>query len=447
MEYKDLLNKLLNQGRERIEELEAFLVKKKEIDISVYEGEVSKYSIAESGGLSLRGLSNNKMGYSYTEKLDESSFNELINDVIENAKYIDEDPEDIFSGSDNYEEQDNFSKELKDVMIEDKIKFLLDLEKEALNLDERVSKVNICSYNEFENERYILNTKNVDLYDKSNGAMIYISVIVKDGEDTKTGMNYKIFNNLSDLNLKEIAKEAVDNGISMLGAKTIKSDNYPIVFENKTFANLISAFSSIFIADNVQKGLSLLKGKLGKEIGSPILTIVDDPFLEDGFASRNFDDEGTSTRFKKIVDNGKLKNYLYNWKTANKDEVESTGNASRSYKGSISTSPTNLYIVKGDMSLWELMSYAENGLYINNLEGLHSGLNPVSGDFSLSASGYRIVYGDITEPVNQITIAGNLFELFKDIDVIGNDLEFGILSNGYIGSPSVLIRSLTVSGE
>lgn len=447
MEYKELLNKLLDQAREKIEELEAFLVKEKEIDISIYEGEVSKYSIAESGGLSLRGLANNKMGYSYTEKIDEASFHELIDDVIENAKYIDEDPEEIFAGSETYEDQDNFNQELEDLETEAKIDFLLDLEREALNLDERVAKVNVCSYHEFDNERYILNTKGVDLYDRSNGAMVYLSVIVKDGEDTQTGISYKTFNDLSSLSYQEIAKEAVDRGLSMLGAKTIKSDNYPIIFENKTFANLLSAFSSIFIADNVQKGLSLLKGKLGKEIGSPILTIVDDPFLENGFASRNFDDEGTSTRFKKIVDNGELKGYLYNWKTAKKEDVESTGNASRSYKGAVSTSPTNLYLVEGDMSIWELMSYAENGLYINNLEGLHSGLNPVSGDFSLAASGYRIVYGDRSEPVNQITIAGNLFEVFKDIEVIGNDLEFGIPSNGYVGSPSVLVSSLTVSGE
>ena len=447
MKYKDLLKKLLNQGKDRVEELEAFLVKNKEIDINIYEGEISKYSIAESGGLSLRGLSDGKMGYSYTEKLDESSFHELIDNVVENAKYIDEDPERIFSGSDEYENQDNFNEELKDIELEDKIQFLLDLEKEALELDDRVSKVNICAYQEFENERYILNTKEVDLQDRANVGVVYIAVIVKDGEDTKTGMSYKVFNDFSDINYEEMAKEAVENGISMLGARSVKSNNYPIIFENKTFANLLAAFSSIFMADNVQKGLSLLKGRLGETIGSPILTIVDDPFLEEGFGSRNFDDEGTSTRFKNIVDNGELKNYLYNWKAADKDGVESTGNASRSYKGTISTSPTNLYIVKGDMSLEELMGYAESGLYINNLEGLHSGLNPVSGDFSLSASGYKVEYGEVTNPVNQITIAGNLFEVFKNIEVIGNDLEFGMLSSGYIGSPSVVVSSLTVSGE
>ena len=231
-----------------------------------------------------------------------------------------------------------------------------------------------------------------------------------------------------------MAKEAVDNAISMLGAKEVKSGNYPIVFENTSFANLLAAFSPIFSSDNVQKGLSLLKGKIGEEIAVPILNIVDDPFLKDGFASRNFDDEGTASTFNKLIDNGKLVGLLYNWKTANKEGVKSTGNASRSYKGSMGISPSNLYVVNGDTEIEDLLYLANGGLYINNLEGLHSGLNPVSGDFSLSASGFLIQDGQLHRPVNQITIAGNLYELFKDILAIGNDLKFTIPSNGYIGS-------------
>ncbi len=447
MEYRDLLEKLLRESKDKMDDAETFLIKSKETEINIYEGEISKYSIAESGGLSLRGLSQGKMGYSYTEKIDETSIDMLISDVLENGKYIDDDPEIIFEGSDSYEDMDNYSQELKKIEVEDKVNFLMNLEKTALDLDERVFAVDGCSYQEFEQERYILNTKGVDLQDKFNGAVVYISVVVKDGEDTKTGLSYKIFNDFSVLDYKEMAKEAVDNAVAMLGAKSIKSDNYPIIFENKTFANLISAFSPIFSADNVQKGLSLLKGKIGEEIASPNLTLVDDPFLKGGFGSRNFDDEGTKTTFKKLIDNGRLESYLYNWKTGKKDDVNSTGNASRSYKGSISISPTNLYIVKGDMSRRELVNFVDHGLYIDNLEGLHSGLNPVSGDFSLSASGFEIKYGEITRPVNQITIAGNLFELFKNIEAIGNDLEFGIPYSGFIGSPSIFVKSLSVSGE
>ena len=194
MEYRDLLEKLLRESKDKMDDAETFLIKSKETEINIYEGEISKYSIAESGGLSLRGLSQGKMGYSYTEKIDETSIDMLISDVLENGKYIDDDPEIIFEVSDSYEDMDNYSQELKKIEVEDKVNFLMNLEKTALNLDERVFAVDSCSYEEFEQERYILNTKGVDLQDKFNGAVVYISVVVKDGEDTKTGLSYKIFN-------------------------------------------------------------------------------------------------------------------------------------------------------------------------------------------------------------------------------------------------------------
>ncbi|MDR7870442.1 MAG: TldD/PmbA family protein [Tissierellaceae bacterium] len=448
MNYREFLNRLINKGQEKMDDVEAFLVKNKELVIEIYKGEIDKYSIAESGGLSLRGTSNGKMGYSYTEKIEDDSIDMLVDDALENSKYIEGSSDEIiFSGSDNYENINHYNDSLNQVPIQDKIDFLINLEKEASQLDDRVFAVNACAYEEFEGERYIVNSKGIDLHDKSNGGATYISVVVKENDDTKTGLSYRIFSDFSTLDYKEIAKEAVENATTMLGAKNVKSDNYPVIFENTTFASLLSAFTPIFSADNVQKGLSLLKGKIGEEIAVPILSIVDDPFLKDGFASRNFDDEGTASTFNNIIDNGKLVNLAYNWKTANKDGTSSTGHASRSYKGSINTAPTNLYVINGDMEIAELMNLADNGLYINNLEGLHSGLNAVSGDFSLSASGYEIVNGQKTRPVNQITIAGNLYEVFKNIEAIGNDLKFGLPSNGYVGSPSILVNHLSVSGE
>lgn len=448
MDYREFLHKLVNKGQDKMEDVEAFLVKQKQLEIEIYKGDIDKYSIAESGGLSLRGSSNGKMGYSYTEKIEDDSIDMLIDDALENSKYIEGSSDEvIFSGSESYEDLNHYNESLKEVSTQDKINFAINLEKEAYALDSRVFAVDACAYQEFEGERYIVNSKGIDLHDKSNGGATYISVVVKEGEDTKTGISYRIFSDFTSLDYKEMAKEAVDNAITMLGAENIKSDKYPVIFENTTFADLLAAFTPIFSADNVQKGLSLLKGKVGEEIAAPILSIVDDPFLKGGYGSRNFDDEGTASTFNRIIDNGKLEKIAYNWKTANKDGVTSTGNASRSYKGSISIAPTNLYVVNGDTDIDELMILADNGLYINDLAGLHSGLNAVSGDFSLSASGYEIINGEKKRPVNQITIAGNLYELFKDIVAIGNDLKFGMPSYGYIGSPSILIKSLSVSGE
>lgn len=448
MDYKEFLKELLKSSELKLEEAEAFLIKDKQIQIEIYEGEINKYIVAESGGLSLRGSNEGKMGYAYTERIDPSSIDMLVEEALENSRYIDDgEKEIIFEGSPSYEDIDNFNQGLIDFPLEDKISFLKDLELEAKRLDDRVFSVNACAYQEFENHRFIRNSKGVDLEDRSNGAFAYLSVVVKEGEDTKTGMSFRVIKDFSELDYKEIASEAVESGLSMLGAESIESDNYPIVFENKTFANLLSAFISVFSADNVQKGLSALKDRMGDKIASSLLTLVDDPLLEDGFASRNFDDEGTRTSFKKLIDKGSLTSFIYNWKAANKDGIESTGNASRSYKGQVSISPSNLYVERGTSDLSELLETLDRGLFIDNLQGLHSGLNPVSGDFSLSASGYEIIEGKRARAVNQITIAGNLYDLLMDIEAIGKDLEFTIPSNGYIGSPSIKVKSLSVAGK
>lgn len=444
-----MIDKLLLKGKEKFEELEAFQIQSKEIEIAIFNGEVDKYSISESGGLSLRGIVDGKMGYSYTEKLDESSITMLINEAYENGKYIDDlDGDKIFSGSSDYKVIEKKYDKLSLIPMEDKIEFAKNIEKEALALDKKITSVQMCGYQEFEQETKLINSKGVNLYDKGTGALAYISVVAKDNDDVKTGLAFRVFNDLNTVDYKEIAKEAVEEALSMLGATSMKSGDYPVIIKNIVFADIIQAFSSIFSADSVQKGLSLLKDKIGEEIANPILTIVDNPYLKDGFASKYFDDEGTSTKDKKVIDNGILTTYLHSWKTSKKDGVESTGNASRSsYKSTLSISPSNFYVEKGDKSFEDLISGIEKGVYIINVAGLHSGLNPVSGDFSLSAHGFEILNGKINRPVNQITIAGNFYEVLKNIDAIGNDLKFGFPGDSYFGSPSVRIDKISVSGE
>ena len=449
MAYEKLIESLFLTGKYKFDDMEIYIETSKVISIGVFDGQVDKYSIAESGGLSLRGVSNNKMGYSYTEKLDETSIDMLINEAYENASFIESaEDEEIFAGADKYQVINGFSDKLYFDTMEQKINLTKELEKEALSLDKRVTAVQGCGYEEFEQTSTLVNTKGVDLNHRVNGGGIYIQVIVKEGEDTKTAMAFRSFNNLDEIDIKEIAKEAVDQALSLLGASPIKTGEYPMVIKNTVFGDILTFCSSIFSAENVDKGLSLLGDKIGENVASELLTLVDDPFLEGGFASRGFDGEGMSTSTKNIIYKGILTTYLHSLKTAKKFKVAPTGNSTRgSYKSPLSIAPSNFYVKPGDHSLQEIISSIENGIYVIDVAGLHSGLNPVSGDFSLSASGYEIKDRKIYRPINQITIAGNFYELLKDIESIGNDLVFGFPSGSYFGSPSIKISSISVAGE
>lgn len=446
MSYKELSNKIFEAGKNVFEDMETYIERAKEIEIEVYKGEIDRLNISDTEGLSLRGVSNGKMGYAYTEKLDESSIEMLIKDAHENGKCIDTlDKEIIFEGSDEYKELNNFNEKLKETPLEEKIDFVKALEREAYSLDSRIVSVSDCGYEEIENNRYLFNTKGLELEDNMNLAISYLIVVAKEGEDTKIGVSYRIEKDFESLNYKEMAKEAVDEAISRLGGKPIKSGEYPVVIRNDVFGQILGAFSSVLFAESVQKGLSLFKDKIGEKVANSCFTLVDDPFIESGFNVMSFDGEGTATKVKKIIDKGVLKTYLYNWKSALKDGVESTGNGHRgSYKSNITTSTTNLYVKKGEKSLDELLNTMGSGVMITDVQGLHSGLNPVSGDFSLSAQGYLIENGKIAKPVNLITIAGNFFEVLKDIEEVGSDFRFSM--NG-VGSPSIRIKKLAIAGE
>lgn len=446
MDYKLVMDDILKAAAGSLEEAEVYISTNENLSIQSFQGEISKYEIAESGGLSLRGIYNGKMGYAYTEKIDSYEAENLIKGVIDNSKYLEGDREYILEASKEYEDFKGLYLDRNSMSIENKLENILKIEARTKELDKRVTEV-MVSYSESSGKTFIKNTKGVDLEDDYSIAVLYTSVYAKENNEVKTGSASRKLFNLDELvDHEKICRDAVEDAVGKLGASTVKSGNYKTIIEKDAFASLLAAFSSIFIAELVQKDLSLLKGKLGEKIASDKLNIVDNPFLEEGLGSGNFDAEASKTELTQLVKDGVLKNYLYNIKTASKDGVRTTGNASRGYKSSLGTSPTNFYVENGDKSFDELVVLCEDGILIDDLQGLHSGLNTVSGDFSLSAGGFLIKDSKIDRPVNQITIAGNFFELLENIEEVGSDLHFGII-NGNIASPSIYIKELAVSGE
>jgi len=450
VEIKFLIDKIFQKGRETgLNDMEVYYSEGSSLSLKVFQKDLDGYSLSESEGLSLRGTYKGKMGYSYTEKVDETSIDQLVKDAAENALIIDsEDEEYIFEGSKEYKKVDSFNQTLSNVGEEQKINFVKSLEEEAFRLDKRIASVEVCIYGDGYGETIMSNTKGLFLRDKSNIAYTYIAVVAKDGEDIKTGMAYRTGNDFNAFNAQDIAREAVDEALALLGAKSVKSGDYNVIIRNSAAADLMEAFTGIFSAEAVQKNLSLLKGKLNEKIASDKFTLIDDPYMEGGLASKSFDGEGVACKYKKVVDKGVLKTYLYNLKTAKKDGVDTTGNASKgSYKSSIGISPSNFFVEKGERTLDEMVADIDKGILITELQGLHSGLNSVSGDFSLAALGFLIQDGKISRPVEQITMAGNYFDMLKNIEETGSDLKFGMPGEAYIGSPSLRIKKLSIAGE
>lgn len=431
---------------EGFKEYEIYYNKGESINISVYDGSIDKYNIEKSFGLSFRGKLNNKMGYSFTEIIDEDAIYMLIKNAKDSAKIIENDDEQfIYEGDSEYQSIKTYHEKLESIETSELIDIAINLEKEAKEYNKDVINTNGCKVSYNTSEYGLSNSKGLNLSNKNNLLVAYVIPIVQHENRKYDGIGYCIARSLEEVKPKEIAIEGVEDAISKIGGKSIPSKAYKGIIYNEAMVSLIQTFSEIFSADAVQKGLSLLKDKEGEVIASKVVTIIDDPFLENGLGSASFDDEGVATHKKEIVSNGKLNTLLYNLKTANKANTKSTGNGFKSsYASTIGISPSNLYVKKGDYTFDELLNKLEEGVVITDFQGLHSGANSVTGDFSLAARGYYVSEGKKQYPVEQITVAGNYFELLKGIKCIGDDLVFPMSS---IGSPSVLVESLSIAGK
>lgn len=412
MELELFVDSLFKKASEAgFSEYEVYYVDRESLGISVYKEEVEKYNLNNSAGLSFRGKLGDRIGYSYTEILDEDAIDMLVKKAKENVSAIENnDIQFIYEGDKEYKKISTYYEALENLAPDKLINIAINMEKEAKKYCDKVESFSGCAISYSSGKYGIINSKGLNLKNKSNLLTAYVVPIVKDGENMYDGCGYVVAKSLDEIDPAKIAKMGVDEALSKIGATSIPAVNYKVIINNEAMVSLLSTFAGIFSGDAVQKGLSLLKGKEGEIIASDIVNLVDDPHLKDGLASVAFDDEGVATVKTYLIQDGKLNTLLHNLKTANKAGVKSTGNGFKaSYASPISVSPTNFYIEPGVNSLEEMTKKIDKGLIITDLAGLHSGANSITGDFSLAAKGFYIENGVKTHPVEQITVAGNFF--------------------------------------
>ena len=439
-QFRDACFRLaLEQG---CESAEVYAVSDNGFSVNVLKQEIIKYSVERSNGLNLRVLYAGKTGYAYTEVFEDPET--LVAHAIDNAKAIENTDANPMQGACEYPEITVKPNPVVDRSEEEKIDLALRMERDTLAFDPRVNRMGYCSVETGIAETHISNTLGLSADRRERYSYAVLAPILKDGEEEHESYSFKFGPEM--IEYGNIIRESVENALMQFHASPVDSGEYRILLRNDAAADLLSAFSSMFFAERVQKGLSLLTGKLGEQIASPAITILDDPFEADN--PRAFDAEGVPSVLTTVVENGVLKSYLYNLKSAQKDGVASTSNAGRmGAAGAVTTAPSNFYIGKGEQSFDELKKALNNGLIITELSGLHAGLNPISGDFSLIAKGQLVENGEIVRSVDQITVAGNFLAMMKGIETVGSDLRFGPPMGGRIGTPSLLIEKLVVSGK
>ncbi len=418
-------------------------------EVQVKDGEIYQYNVSTGGGLGFRVLSGGRMGYASTQILDEAAVDMLVDGAMENAALVEsKDKQFLFPGSERYPELTLFNPALEAVEAARKIEMARELERLTLAQDPRITQVEECGVFSSCQESAIVNSLGLNVSEKSNLLGGYVIAIAREDEKVNTGMKLFFTFDPDQIDLKAAAEEAAREALDGLNGAPVPSGKYAVLLRNDVAGMLLATFSGVFSADNAQRGLSRLKGREGEIIAAEGVTLIDDPHRPGSASSSAYDGEGVATRVKAVVENGRLTTLLHNLKTAHKQGVETTANASRpGYASPVGVAPSNFYFKPTDVDLDGMMEKLGDGLLITELQGMHAGANPITGDFSLAAKGFRVRNGKRAEAVAQITLAGNFYELLSDIRAVGGDLYFHAPSVSCFGSPTLLVGALSVAGE
>jgi len=411
--------------------------------LELLSGNINTSMNSENQTVAIMLKKDGKIGCCESRNLDEIVIPEMIDSAIRNANIIDKAEENFFyDGKDAYASAEPYHPLAQKMASLNPIEFIKEVEKEILKADTRILPSTSVSFYTYKQKRIIKNSLGVNIEEEREKASSNACVLAQDGKYKENGWKSIYFDKKEDFNPSYLAKKAVEKAVSHLNGIKPESGPARVVFAPESLVNILQYLGHCLSAEKINKKQSQFAEKLGKTVASSIVTIIEDPLLKGGYRTSSFDNEGVPTYKKELISKGVLKTYLYSLKTAHQSGVKPTGNDADNQIGS---NLRNVYIEKGTVSKEDLLKKVEKGIYIDGERGFIQGIRTnTSGDFSFSASGFLIENGEIGQPLEQFTVAGNYYQMFKDIKLIANDLEFQF--NG-VGSPTIWVDGLVIGGK
>jgi PmbA protein len=433
-----MMKKVFDLARKKkITELEIITTQNRTFSVQAYEGKIESYKKTNTGGIGVRGTYKNHTGYSYSERVNEDEFEFLLNMMISNASLIDDEKEPLY----NRNETGVWRDIQPEVTEARQMELALSLEKEALQ-QPLISQVTTALVTSGYGKVNVANSYGLNKTHEANFSMAFLSVVAKQGDEVETDSAYYV-GDLNNISISDLVQEAANKARRKLGGKSVPTGTYAVILDKEVVCSLLQTYCDIFSARNVIQGMSRLEGKLGQKVFGQ-LDLVDDPLS--GYEKVYFDSEGVTANKLYLVRDGVLESYLHSLQTAEQMKCTPTGHGLRGYKGTVQIAPHRMQIPPGTRSFDDLLKEMGNGLYITDVQGLHSGTNRISGDFSLAAQGFLVENGELAGPIKNITIAHNFFQLFSDPWIKGNDFEFSMPgSHSQFASPSILFPKMSVS--
>jgi PmbA protein len=426
---------------------EAYVSREAGRQVRVHGGEVESLSAATQTGVGIRAWSGRRVGYAYGTDLSEAGVAAIAARAAEAAAVADEDE---FAAPPQPAEVEALAG-LSDPSIAEwetprVVELALAVERTALESDPRLVGVEAAVYADSDEKVAIASSTGVAGEYESSSCYAYLSALAEGDGARETGLGFGLARGPRGLDPEAIGAEAAERALSMIGAGKPASRSCPVVLDPTVAASFAGLIGGALGARAVQRGRSPFAGRLGEEVASTTFALHDDGRDPAGAASAPFDGEGVPHRRTALIEGGALRAYLYDTYTANREGTVSTGSAARAgYRSLPSVSASNLIVATGSHTMEELLAEAGDGIFVTDVAGLHSGVNPVTGVFSVGASGRAIRDGALAEPVREFTIAGELVAMLRAVSAAGSVARW-VPFGGSVSTPPLLVAELAVSG-
>jgi PmbA protein len=432
---------------ESSEQLEAYVGRSSDTQVRVYEGEVEQLAVADSQGVGVRVVRDGRQGFAYCGTFDAGALAETVEEARDNATFGEPDVANGLPGPDGVEPValDLWRPGLADVPTADKVALALELERAVLGADARITGVESCDYADSLAEAAVVTTTGIRRTSRETGCELVAYSLAADGDDTQTGFGFSLGRSFDELDVGVAARDAADRAVRMLGATKPPSGRLTIVLDPWVTAQLLGIVAGTLGAEEVVKGRSLFADRVGEQVASPLLTVVEDPTDARSWGATPVDAEGLATRRVPLVDAGVLQGFVHSTWTARRMGTASTGSAVRGgFKSTPGAGCRAVAPTPGTATAADLIAGVDDGVLVQEVSGLHSGVNPVSGDLSTGAEGLRIRGGQVAEPLREFTIASTLQRLLLDVRAVGADLTWLPMSAAGL---TLVIGDVAVSGE
>jgi PmbA protein len=433
------------------EQMEVFISRGVETEIQAYQGDVENLSSSSSAEIGIRilidGPQGARVGSAYAGSLDEEAIVEALHNARDNAHFATEDEFVAFARPDGVAP---VSLELTDPSVtsfsmDAKVAMAIKLEEMVRRGDTRIRQVDSANYSDYLSEAAIASTTGISAAFDRSGSYVSVEAIASDGGEDQTGWGLSVGRAPGELSLETAAGDAIRRATRMLGAIKPPSSKGVAVFDPRTAATLWSIIGGALSGDAVVRGRSFFAGRLGETVASQFVTLIDDPTDARHFAASVYDAEGLACRRNELISEGRLQQFVYDTVSARRAATSSTGNAVRGgVAGSPSAGCRALQLSPGALDQEEIFRRVGEGVFVESLTGVHSGVNPISGDFSVGITGLMIRDGALAEPIREVTIASTLQRMLLDVMFVGNDVQW---LPGTTAAQTVAIDAISLSGS